>query len=68
MEDANLNENIADHTKVVDGFHGEDGYGQEGHHAAETEEMHLNPTYVIYVVVFFKLLIMSYTLTTKYTM
>jgi len=48
MEDANLNENIADHTEVVDEFHGEDGYGQEGHHAAETAEMHLNPTYVVY--------------------
>ncbi|KAI1816527.1 voltage-gated potassium channel [Poronia punctata] len=45
MDDAGLNDNVGDHTEVVESSRGEDGYGREGQHAAETEEMHLNPTH-----------------------
>ncbi|KAI0394229.1 voltage-gated potassium channel [Xylariaceae sp. FL0594] len=44
MDDANLNEDIANHTEVVDRFHDQDGHGQEVHHLAEGEELHLRPT------------------------
>jgi hypothetical protein len=44
MEDAGLDENIAEHTQAIDGIHGNNDIGQEEDHNAYSQEVTLNKT------------------------
>ncbi|KAI3321185.1 voltage-gated potassium channel [Xylariaceae sp. AK1471] len=44
MEDAGLDENVAEHTQVVDGIHGDNDNSQEEDHNAHSQEVTLNKT------------------------